>query len=175
MTFNLTGTFVTGDIVEWNGSFFSLYGQGGGGVYFGAKSYDGKNWYPITISPTTFITQLKSRKLSPAFNRSLDDLVFLTPANDGPVTIDCNASTKFWITPDGTNALSFINLPAVNTRVTTIEITVYGSSVNVITWPGSILFTTPTSFIYIVQLRYNPAACPAGTAGVWLGSVIWTD
>ena len=180
MTWNL-GTVSSANIVEWNGEFFSIYGDTGDTpAYFGAKSYDGKNWYPINISPTTFITKLKSRKLSPGFNKSMDDLVFLNLAEDAPVVIDCNASTKFWITPDGTNALSFTNLPAVNTRVTTIEITVYGTGS--ITWP-SVYWTSlpPTSSVepsggtYIVQLRYNPAACPAGTAGVWLGSIIWAD
>ena len=175
MTFNITGTFIFGDIVEWNGSFFSLYGQAAGGVYFGAKSYDGLNWSAINISPTTFITQLKSRRLSPVLNKSSDDLLFLTPAHDGGVEIDCNASTKFYITPNGTNALSFINLPAVKVRFTPIEITVDGTSVNIITWPAVLFYpNAPTAYLYIVQLRYTPAVVPAG-AGTWLGNTIWSD
>lgn len=174
---NLTNTYVA-RAVEWNGSFFSIYGSTSTG-HFGAKSYDGINWNPIDIAPNTIISTLKSRKQSPALNRPLDDIVFLTPATDANVEIDCNKSTKFWISAAGTNTLSFINLPALNSRLTTIEIIVDGSAVNIITWPGSVVFSTPGSppavFTYIIQLRYTPATSPAGTANNWLASAIWAS
>jgi hypothetical protein len=169
---NLTGT-LSAQKIEWNGSFFSIYGFRAGQVAYSAISYDGITWVENNLPPRLNITAVKSRQPRPITHRSMDDLVVLSPAEDAAVVIDCNASTKFYINADGENTISFINLPAFNSRVTTLEINVNGSIA--VVWPAiNWMYGAPSvalggTTFYTVQLRYQPQTSPL--VGEWIGSI----